>query len=86
MTITLSPEQVAWLEAHVQRGEFASVDEAARRLIDERITERMAEENDDLAWAKSHVDEARADVAQGNVISREEHRARSAARLASFKD
>lgn len=49
MTITLKPEQEAWLKTRVASGDFASVEEAARQLIDERIAERMAEENDDLA-------------------------------------
>jgi antitoxin ParD1/3/4 len=88
MAISLSPEQQAWLLAHVERGDFASVGEAARQLLDERIAERiaerMAEESDDLAWAKPYVDEARAGVARGSVISREEHSARNAARLAAI--
>ena len=42
MTITLSPDQIAWLQAHVQQGDFASIEAAARQLIDERISERMA--------------------------------------------
>lgn len=85
MTISLTPEQQVWIEAHVKRGEFASVEDAARQLIDERIAERGIEE-DDFAWAKPYVDEGRAAVARGDVIGREEHRARKAARLASFKD
>jgi antitoxin ParD1/3/4 len=81
MTITLTPEQQAWLKAKVERGEFPSVEEAARRLIDER----MAEESDDLAWAKPYVDEARAAVARGEFISLDEHKARNAARLSAMK-
>jgi antitoxin ParD1/3/4 len=84
MSISLTADQQAWLEARVERGEFASVDEAARQLIDERIVERESE-GDDLAWAKPYVDEARAAVARGEVISHEEYRTRNAARLASFK-
>ena len=85
MTISLTPEQQAWLNAHVARGDFASVEEAVRQLIDERIAERAAEESDDLAWAKPYVDEALADVARGNVLSREEHESRMAALLATMK-
>ncbi|MBI1981462.1 MAG: hypothetical protein HYS63_07920 [Methylocystis sp.] len=44
MPITLTAEQEAWFRAHVARGDFASVEEAARQLIDERIAERMAQE------------------------------------------
>jgi antitoxin ParD1/3/4 len=50
MLITLTPEQEAWLKAYVANGDFASIEEAARQLIDERIAERAAEETDDLAW------------------------------------
>ena len=85
MSISLTPEQQAWLTAQVEGGEFRSIDDAARQLIDERIAERMAEENDDLAWAKPYVDEALADVASGKVLSREEHEARMDALLASPK-
>ena len=37
MPITLTPEQEAWFRAHVASGEFASIEEAARQVIDERI-------------------------------------------------
>ena len=86
MTISLTPEQQAWLTARVARGDFASIEEAARQLIDERIAERAAEESDDLAWAKPHVDQALAEVKRGEFLTLDEHRARNAARLAAFKD
>jgi antitoxin ParD1/3/4 len=86
MTISLTPEQQAWISARVARGDFASAEEAARQLIDERIAERALEERDDLEWAKPHVDEALAEVARDDVISREEHRARNVARLAAPKE
>ena len=84
MTISLTPEQQAWIAAHVARGEFPSADEAARQLIDERIAERTIEE-DDLGWTKPYVDEARADVVSGRVLTREEHEDRMNALLASMK-
>jgi antitoxin ParD1/3/4 len=84
MTITLTAEQLAWLNAEVARGHFQSIEEAARQLIDEGIAERIVEE-DDLAWAKPLVDEALADVARGDVITLEEHEARTAALLAAMK-
>ncbi len=86
MPITLTPGQEEWFGARVARGDFASVEEAARQLIDERITERAAEEGDDMAWAKPYVDEARVAVARGDVITLEEHKLRNAARLAASKD
>ena len=81
MKITLTPEQMAWIDAHVVRGDFPSVEEAARQLIDERIAERSIED-DDLSWAKTLVDEAVAEAERGDVMSLDEHKARNAARLA----
>ena len=85
MTITLNPEQEAWLETRVAAGDFASVEAAARQLIDERIVERALEEGDDLAWAKPYIDEALAEIARGEEITLEEHKARNAARLAALR-
>jgi toxin ParE1/3/4 len=51
-------------------------------LIDDRIAELAHEEGDepdDMAWAKPLVDEARADIARGDVCTLEGHRARNAA-------
>jgi len=42
MSITLTPEQEAWLQAHVLTGDFVSVEQAVRQLLDERIAERSA--------------------------------------------
>ena len=39
MLISLTPEQEAWLKARVAAGDVASIEEAARRVIDERIAE-----------------------------------------------
>jgi antitoxin ParD1/3/4 len=85
MTITLNPEQEAWLETRVARGDFASVEAAARQLIDERIAQRALEEGDDLAWAKPYVDEALAEIGRGEEITLEQHKARNAARLAALR-
>ena len=85
MSISITPEQQAWLAAHVARGEFPSVDEAVRQLIDDRMAEERLIEEDDLAWAKPLVDEAIAAADRGDVISREEYRARNAARVAAFR-
>jgi antitoxin ParD1/3/4 len=85
MAINLTPEQEAWLRAHVACGDFPSVEEAARQLIDERIAERDLEEADDLAWAKPQVDEALAALERGDTITLEEHKPRDKARLAALK-
>jgi antitoxin ParD1/3/4 len=71
MMISLSPEQQAWINAHVGCGDFASAEEAARQLIDGRIAERALEEQDDLAWAKPHAGEALAEVARGSLAVRD---------------
>ena len=84
MTITLTPEQEAWIDAHVSSGDFASVEDAVRQLVDERIVE-LDLADDDLGWAKLHVDEAREAVARGDFITLDEHRARNAERLAALK-
>jgi antitoxin ParD1/3/4 len=85
ITVTLTPEQEAWLQAHVTTGDFASVEEASRRLIAERIAE-LTPEDDDLEWVKPVLEQARADIARGDVISLEEHKARNAARLAALRE
>jgi antitoxin ParD1/3/4 len=85
MAITLRPEQVAQLQTLVTRGEYASIEDAARQLIDERLAERSIEESDDLSWAKPYVDEALAAVARGEVMSLEGHKERTAALLADLK-
>ena len=73
------------LKTRVARGDFASVEEAARRLIDQALVERALAESDDMAWAKPLVDEALAEVERGEVITLEEHEARNEARLAAMK-
>ena len=85
MTISLTPEQQAWISAHVARGEFASVEEAALQLIDERIAE-LAVLEDDLVWARPVVDEALAEVARGEFLTLEEHWARMDALVASMRE
>ena len=88
MSITLTPEQETWIKAHVATGDFASVEDAARQLIDDRIAELAHDEGDepdDMAWAKPLVDEARAAIARGDVLTLEEHRARNAARRAALR-
>ena len=57
MPITLTPEQEAWIQAHVATGDFASIEEAARQLIDDRIAELAADDDDDMEWAKPLLEE-----------------------------
>ncbi len=82
---TLDPDQEARLKNRVARGDFASVEEAARQLIDEALVERALEESDDMAWAKPYVDEALTEVERGEVITLEKHEARNDERLAAMR-
>ena len=84
ISLSLTSDQQAWLDAYVARGDFTSVEDAASQLITERIAERAIEE-DDLAWAKPYVDEARAGVERGEVLTAEFHEAQMDALLASMK-
>ena len=81
MNIKLPPEQEQWLKARVADGEFASPEAAVQQMIGDR----MALEADDFAWAKPYLDEARAAVARGEVISLEDAIADIDAHLASLK-
>jgi antitoxin ParD1/3/4 len=84
MEITLTAEQEAWLKARVASGDFASIEEAACQLIEERIAERELL-SDDLAWAKPFVEEGLAALERGEFITLEEHKARNAVRLSAIK-
>ena len=68
MNISLPLEQQKWLEAEVAAGRFSSIDEA----LAVAVADLKALMEDDLAWAKPYVDQARASVARGDVISGEE--------------
>ena len=78
----LTTEQEAWLTAHIESGEFSSPEDALAQFIDERIAE---ESDDDMAWAKPYFDEGMADIARGDVLAIEEHRARNKARVATIQ-
>jgi antitoxin ParD1/3/4 len=85
MTVTLTPSQEEWLRARVESGAFATIEDAARQLIDDRIAEIDLIEDDDMAWAKPLVDEARAAAGRGDVLAVEEHRSRNEKRLAALR-
>jgi len=67
MNITLTSEQQKWLEAQVAAGQFASIEEA----LSIALADLMALYDDDLAWAKPYVDQARASAGRGDVLSQE---------------
>ncbi len=81
MNINIPPEQEHWLQTQIAQGEFASIEDAVRRLI----SDRMALDDDDLSWAKPFVDEARACAAQGEVVALDVALADIDAHLASLK-
>jgi antitoxin ParD1/3/4 len=64
MTITLTPEQLKWIEQQVASGAFESVDDAVRLAV----AEMMSVDGDGLAWARPLVDEARASIARGEGV------------------
>ena len=68
MNISLPREQQEWLEAEVAAGRFSSIDEA----LAVAVADLKALSEDDFAWAKPYVDEARASIARGDVISGEQ--------------
>ena len=80
MSITITPEQTAWLQAEVAGGRFASLDEAAQYMLDAQ----RDIEADEAAWIKPLLDEAMADIDRGEGISFEEFEAHIAARLAKL--
>jgi Arc/MetJ-type ribon-helix-helix transcriptional regulator len=77
MNVQLTKAQLAWLQARVADGTFASPADAVQRLVDQRMTL----EEGDLDWAIDLVGEARTDIAAGRTMELDEHRARNAARL-----
>ncbi len=68
MTITLSNDPQKWLEAQVAAGNFSSIEEAVAIAI----TDLKAVAEDDLSWAKPHLNKARQSIAAGHVISGED--------------
>jgi antitoxin ParD1/3/4 len=69
MNIKLPIEQEEWLKAQVAAGCYASLDEA----LAVAVADLMAIHSDELAWAKPYIDQARASVARGDVMSGEEY-------------
>jgi antitoxin ParD1/3/4 len=81
MNISLPKEQLEWLEAEVAAGHFASIDEA----LSVAVADLKALSEDDLAWAKPYVDEAREQVARGETLSEAEFFAWLDARIEALR-
>lgn len=87
MTINLTPQQIAWLQAFAAERGFASVDEAAQFLIGEAIADAKTVGLDDLDpdEVKRLLEEAERDIAEGRMISGEAFKAHLKARIKSFE-
>jgi antitoxin ParD1/3/4 len=72
------------IEAEVSAGAFISAEEAARQIAVDWKARRFAD--DDMTWAQPLVEEARAAIARGEVMTLEEHKARKAVQLAALRD
>ena len=81
MNINLSSNQREWLEAEVAAGHFELVDDA----IAAAVAELMSLSGDDLAWAKPYVEQPRASVARGDVITGDEFFKRLAKKLETLQ-
>ena len=81
MNVTLPVEQQKWLEAEVAAGRFASIDEA----LAVAVADLMSIQSDDLALARPYVEQARASVARGDVLSGEEFFKRLDARYEALR-
>jgi hypothetical protein len=83
MNITLTGEQESALSSLVAAGDYPSIEEAARALLDERLSLSELEESD-LEVTRALLAEAEADIEAGAVITLEEHRMRIEALLKSL--
>ena len=77
MTLTLTPDQVAWLEEQVRCGAFASVQDGVR----EAVARMMPPDGEDLEWVRPYLDEARASVARGEVVTHQQFKSEMAAHI-----
>ena len=68
MTVQLSPEQQRWLEAQVEAGHFASIEQAVAIAV----ADLMAMTDDELAWAKPLIEVGLADAEHGRIVSGDE--------------
>jgi antitoxin ParD1/3/4 len=79
-TITLTPELEAALAAQVAGGNFESIEEAARELLEEMLFAREMEK-EDFSWIKPLLKEAEEQLKRGEGIPLEEHRRLRAAHM-----
>lgn len=73
MKVTLTPEQMRWLEEAVAQGRFSSVEEAVAVAVADLKTSIEAE---NLEWARPYIEEARAEIREGKGVELDEFLAR----------
>lgn len=69
MNITLPREQQEWLEAQVRAGAYRNVEDAVATILGQHMNLDI----DDMAWARSLVDEGRTCIERGETLTMEEH-------------
>ena len=65
MIMTLPSDVEAWASDQVKTGRFATVEDAVSDAV--RVRALL---EDDFEWARPQIDEARAQVARGEVVGR----------------
>ena len=80
ITLTLTREQEESLQALVASGRFASIEAAISFAVDHLSAPDLS----DLSWAKPYLDEARTQVARGEVVSHTEFKRDLAKRIKSL--
>jgi len=81
MNIRLPADQQKWLEEQVAAGRFDSIEDAVALAV----ADLMGISDDELAWAKPYIDEARAAAARGEVVSLDDAITDIDAHLATLK-
>jgi Arc/MetJ-type ribon-helix-helix transcriptional regulator len=69
MNITLPREQQEWLEAQVRAGAYSSVEDAVATILGQHMNLDL----DDMAWARSLVDEGRGCIERCETLTLDEH-------------
>ncbi len=89
MNIALSETLNEWLKARVADGTFNSLDDAVAQIVEERMSweldDGLPQAGPELDTLVQSLDAARADVAAGRFLTLDEHRARTAERLARLR-
>ncbi len=89
MNIALPKTHTEWLQSRIADGTFASLDEALAQIVEERMLSEaddwLPQAGAELEMLVESLDAARADVAAGRFVTLDEHRARTAERLARIR-